>query len=247
MLAVCEQAARAGLRVGLYGGEPDVTADVRASWPRRLPRLDVALLLVAALSASSRPPKTTTPARRSSAAAVDVLFVSLGCPKQERWMLAHRDRLPCVMLGVGAAFDMLTGRVGVAPQWMQRAGLEWLYRFCPGAAPPVAALRAAQRPLRRAGGAAAAGPAGPAAALSRPVRAAALTLVGGRSARPRRSRRSGLDPRPRVLSAAATRRPAALDGHGGQAPQVHERHHERREQHGVAQHHDHASRPSRGR
>ena len=44
-------------------------------------------------------------------------------------MLAHRDRLPCVTLGVGAAFDMLAGRVGVAPRWVQAAGLEWLLRL----------------------------------------------------------------------------------------------------------------------
>ena len=128
MLAVCEQAARQGLRVGLYGGEPVVTADVRRELAARLPRLEV--------SYCWSPPFRDLSAAEDDdackaivAARTQLLFVSLGCPKQERWMLAHRDRLPCVMLGVGAAFDMLTGRVGVAPQWMQRAGLEWVYRF----------------------------------------------------------------------------------------------------------------------
>jgi len=44
-------------------------------------------------------------------------------------MLAHRDQVHCVMLGVGAAFDMIAGSVAVAPRWMQRAGLEWVFRL----------------------------------------------------------------------------------------------------------------------
>jgi N-acetylglucosaminyldiphosphoundecaprenol N-acetyl-beta-D-mannosaminyltransferase len=58
-----------------------------------------------------------------------VLFVGIGCPKQERWMETHKDRIPAVMLGVGAAFDFHTGRVRQAPGWMQVAGLEWLFRL----------------------------------------------------------------------------------------------------------------------
>jgi N-acetylglucosaminyldiphosphoundecaprenol N-acetyl-beta-D-mannosaminyltransferase len=58
-----------------------------------------------------------------------ILFVGLGCPKQERWMTAHREALPCVLLGVGAAFDFLAGAKRQAPGWLQRAGLEWLFRL----------------------------------------------------------------------------------------------------------------------
>jgi N-acetylglucosaminyldiphosphoundecaprenol N-acetyl-beta-D-mannosaminyltransferase len=61
----------------------------------------------------------------------DVLWVGLSTPKQERWMFAHRDRLQVpVMLGVGAAFDLNTGRLKQAPAWMRENGLEWLYRLC---------------------------------------------------------------------------------------------------------------------
>lgn len=60
----------------------------------------------------------------------DVVWVGLGMPKQELWMNSVRDQLPGVALvGVGAAFDFLAGSVAEAPQWMQRAGLEWLYRL----------------------------------------------------------------------------------------------------------------------
>jgi N-acetylglucosaminyldiphosphoundecaprenol N-acetyl-beta-D-mannosaminyltransferase len=59
-----------------------------------------------------------------------ILFVGIGCPKQERWMAAHQHRIPAVMLGVGAAFDFYSGRVKRAPAFMQRNGLEWLFRVC---------------------------------------------------------------------------------------------------------------------
>jgi N-acetylglucosaminyldiphosphoundecaprenol N-acetyl-beta-D-mannosaminyltransferase len=62
-------------------------------------------------------------------AGVQILFVGLGCPKQERFMSEHRDRLSCVMIGVGAAFDFIAGVKPLAPAWMQRNGLEWLFRL----------------------------------------------------------------------------------------------------------------------
>src|SRR5215204_3411478 len=64
-----------------------------------------------------------------TASGARILFVGIGCPKQERWMAAHKGRIPAIMLGVGAAFDFHTGRVRQAPQWMQRAGLEWVFRL----------------------------------------------------------------------------------------------------------------------
>lgn len=61
----------------------------------------------------------------------NVVWVGLGCPKQERWMAANRDLLPAgVYLGVGAAFAFHAGTVKRAPLWMQRHGLEWFYRLC---------------------------------------------------------------------------------------------------------------------
>ncbi len=58
-----------------------------------------------------------------------LLFVGLGCPKQELWMAGHRGRVSAVMLGVGAAFDFHAGMKPQAPAWMQRTGLEWLFRL----------------------------------------------------------------------------------------------------------------------
>lgn len=59
-----------------------------------------------------------------------VVFVGLGCPKQEKWMATHRGRVNAVMIGVGAAFDYHAGTIKRAPLWWQNNGLEWLYRLC---------------------------------------------------------------------------------------------------------------------
>ncbi|HJV72926.1 MAG TPA: WecB/TagA/CpsF family glycosyltransferase [Noviherbaspirillum sp.] len=59
----------------------------------------------------------------------NVVFVGLGCPKQEKWMYDHRGRVHAVMIGVGAAFDYHSGVVKRAPLWWQNNGLEWLYRL----------------------------------------------------------------------------------------------------------------------
>lgn len=64
-----------------------------------------------------------------SSSGARLLFVGLGCPKQEKWMATHRQRLPMVMVGVGAAFDYHAGSLARAPIRWQRAGLEWLYRL----------------------------------------------------------------------------------------------------------------------
>ncbi len=61
---------------------------------------------------------------------VNVLFVGIGCPKQERWMAEHKAQLNCVMLGVGAAYDFIAGSKKHAPRWMQKIGMEWLFRLC---------------------------------------------------------------------------------------------------------------------
>lgn len=65
------------------------------------------------------------------AADADVVWVGLSTPKQETWMYEHRDKLRVpAMFGIGAAFDLNTGRLKQAPAWMRENGLEWLFRLC---------------------------------------------------------------------------------------------------------------------
>ena len=66
---------------------------------------------------------------RINASGADILWVGLGAPKQESWMYAHKDRINALMLGVGAGFDFHAGTVRRAPLWIQKMGMEWLYRL----------------------------------------------------------------------------------------------------------------------
>jgi N-acetylglucosaminyldiphosphoundecaprenol N-acetyl-beta-D-mannosaminyltransferase len=121
-------AATAGLPVGFYGATEAVLARLRAAVHRRHPQLPIRYHYAPPF----RPLTAAEDARITQAicaAGVRILFVGLSTPKQERWMAAHRGRLPAVMLGVGAAFDFLAGTKPQAPEWMQRAGLEWLFRL----------------------------------------------------------------------------------------------------------------------
>jgi N-acetylglucosaminyldiphosphoundecaprenol N-acetyl-beta-D-mannosaminyltransferase len=124
---VCEEAARRGVPVGFYGGQDDVLDDLAASLTARYPGLRIAYRW--------SPPFRPLTADEEDKVADDlvrsgtrVLFVGLGTPKQERWMADHKG-LPMVMLGVGAAFDFLSGRKRQAPRALQGLGLEWLYRL----------------------------------------------------------------------------------------------------------------------
>jgi N-acetylglucosaminyldiphosphoundecaprenol N-acetyl-beta-D-mannosaminyltransferase len=68
--------------------------------------------------------------QRLNASGADIVWVGLSTPKQERWMHEHRGRLgAAVLIGVGAAFDFHAGLKRQAPRWMQRSGLEWLFRL----------------------------------------------------------------------------------------------------------------------
>jgi len=127
-LEVCRLAEASGVPVGLYGSTPSTLAACRQHLVEAYPSLQIPF----AVSPPFRPltqeeDETMVASIRESAARV--LFVSLGCPKQERWMMAHRDRVPCVTLGVGAAFAFIGGVIPQAPKWMQRAGLEWAFRL----------------------------------------------------------------------------------------------------------------------
>jgi len=128
-LQLCEEAARSGYRCFFYGGAPGVAAQLGETFARRFPGLRV----VGAEAPPFRPltaEEDDEAVRRINAATPDLVFVGLGCPKQELWMAAHRERLHApVLLGVGAAFDFHTGRVRQAPRWIMRSGLEWLFRL----------------------------------------------------------------------------------------------------------------------
>jgi N-acetylglucosaminyldiphosphoundecaprenol N-acetyl-beta-D-mannosaminyltransferase len=130
MERACARAARSGQRFYLYGGRDEkALAQLAANLLDRHPQLQ--------LAGGYSPPfrevldaELDEIATRINAARPDVVWVGIGVPKQEKWMAAMRDRLDApVLVGVGAAFDFHAGLVAQAPAWMQRRGLEWLFRL----------------------------------------------------------------------------------------------------------------------
>lgn len=129
VLLVCERAAREGWSCFFYGGAPGVADQLASAMVRRFPGLRVA-------GVRSPPFRNLTEeenqdeAMRINQSGASIVFVGLGCPKQERWMEQQRQRVSApALLGVGAAFDFHTGRLRQAPRWMMAAGLEWLFRL----------------------------------------------------------------------------------------------------------------------
>lgn len=127
-IAVLSKAAEAGIPVGFYGGDAAVLSILVHKVLARWPRLKVAYSYSPPFRALSgmEDEEIVTDIRRSGAR---ILFVGLGCPKQERWIAAHRGKIQGVMVGVGAAFDFLSGTKPEAPRLMQRGGLEWVFRL----------------------------------------------------------------------------------------------------------------------
>ena len=125
----CAAASASGTPIFLYGSYPETLDALQ----QELSRAFAGLKLVGSYSPPFRALREDEEAevlRAINESGAAVVWVSLGCPKQERWMAEYRGRIQAVMIGVGAAFDYHAGTIKRAPQWMQNAGLEWLQRLC---------------------------------------------------------------------------------------------------------------------
>jgi N-acetylglucosaminyldiphosphoundecaprenol N-acetyl-beta-D-mannosaminyltransferase len=129
MLAVMAESAVRGYRHYLYGGEPGVPERLARVMEGRYPGVDFVGLQsppFASLEELCTPQAAASINERNP----DIVWVGIGNPKQERWMARMRPLLTApVLIGVGAAFDFHSGVKAQAPLWMQRSGLEWLFRL----------------------------------------------------------------------------------------------------------------------
>ncbi len=131
MRDLCARGREAGLKHYLYGGSPAALQSLR----QKLESLYPGLQIVGAESPPYRPldeislPDWQRAAEKINASGAQLVWVGLGAPKQEKWMWEQRDRVQGMMVGVGAAFDLLAESIPEAPLGMQRLGLEWLYRL----------------------------------------------------------------------------------------------------------------------
>jgi len=128
-LAVCQNTATKGYRHFLFGGHPGVPETVAAKLTRSCPGIQIAGICSPPFREPTRAEHSEMIAQVNNSGA-DVLWVALGCPKQELWMYENRGRLNVpVIVGVGQAFDLYSGRVRQAPRWTRENGLEWAFRL----------------------------------------------------------------------------------------------------------------------
>lgn len=128
MAEYCARADHSGQPIYLYGSSDTTLALLQQRLLQRWPGLRI----VGAHAPPFRPcteAEDAADVERINASGASTVWVSLGCPKQEAWMHAHRGRIQAVMVGVGAAFDFHAGTVTRAPRWMRDHGLEWLHRL----------------------------------------------------------------------------------------------------------------------
>ena len=127
-MRLCKQAERKNVAIGLYGGRSDALFALKNKIRSKFPYIRITF--------DSSPPfreltikEKEDYIKKIRESNCQILFVGLGCPKQEKWMAEYKSELSCVMVGVGAAFDFLSGRKKYAPHWIQRIGMEWLFRL----------------------------------------------------------------------------------------------------------------------
>ena len=124
-----QEAERRGIPVGFFGGRSETLEKMRATLAVEIPNLQIAYI-------HSPPFRPMTDEENQQVlqdirdSGAKLVLVGLGSPKQELWMHRNSTSLPCVLLGVGAVFEFLSGEKYLPPQWVQSLGLTWLVRLC---------------------------------------------------------------------------------------------------------------------
>ena len=127
-LRICSAAAEQSVPIFLYGSTTSVLERLSANLMSKYPKLQIA--------GCESPPFRKLTERESDElvervhnSGAKIFFIGLGCPKQDHFAFEYVGRLKCVLVAVGAAFDFHAGTKSTAPAWMQKRGLEWLYRL----------------------------------------------------------------------------------------------------------------------
>ncbi|PVE71646.1 WecB/TagA/CpsF family glycosyltransferase [Priestia megaterium] len=124
MLKLCKEATNNGKRIFLYGAKPGIADEAKAKLEEMFP----GILIVGTLNGYEKNEEVIERTINDSGA--EIVFVALGSPAQEHWIIAHKEKLnPSVYQGVGGSFDVISGRLNRAPAVFQKFGLEWLYRL----------------------------------------------------------------------------------------------------------------------
>ena len=127
-LSLCKRIEKTSFSIGFFGATKELLVQLEANLKSTFPSLNITYTFAPPFRNITKE-EDVGYVRAINASGVSILFVGLGCPKQEIWMADHRDRLSCVMVGIGAVFDFISGNKKCAPRWMQKVGFEWSYRL----------------------------------------------------------------------------------------------------------------------
>lgn len=128
LLALCNRAEAENLPVFFLGTDTETLAKMRQRLDQEFPNLPVAGMEPLPFRPLS-PEEDRQVVEQINASGAGLLFVALGCPKQEKWMSQHRDRINAVMIGLGGVFPIYAGLQQRAPEYVRNVGLEWFYRL----------------------------------------------------------------------------------------------------------------------
>lgn len=127
---ICEVAAIQNIKIFMMGGRPGAAAKAKLVLESRYPGINISGIYCPPYGFELNPDELAKINKIIRQSAPDILFVGLGAPKQEKWIYANRDELQVpVCLGIGVSFELVADMVKRAPNWMQKAGLEWVFRL----------------------------------------------------------------------------------------------------------------------
>ncbi len=128
LLATCDRAAQSQISIFLLGSTPDLLAKIHHRLQQEFPLLKIAGMNSPAFG----PPDPTADqniVQMINSSGAGIVFVALGCPKQELWMAQHRSHIQAVTIGIGGVFPVYAGALKHAPKLLRMAGFEWLFRL----------------------------------------------------------------------------------------------------------------------
>jgi N-acetylglucosaminyldiphosphoundecaprenol N-acetyl-beta-D-mannosaminyltransferase len=127
---ICHHAEQKGYRVYFLGSTSENLRELRLVINQRWPRLVISGMYSPPMCDKLSPETNQLIFEELQKAKPDILFIGMSTPKQDKWIASHLAHIPApVSIGIGAAFDFLSGRISRAPELFQRIGLEWLYRL----------------------------------------------------------------------------------------------------------------------
>ena len=128
MIRLCRAAARQGVSIYLYGSSQKVLDAMSWNLKQQCPNLIIAGVESPPFRALT-PEETEAAIKRINDSGAGLVFIGLGCPRQDYFASENKQKIKAVQLAVGAAFDFHAGNKKMAPRWMQKRGLEWFYRL----------------------------------------------------------------------------------------------------------------------